>query len=361
MKNKWLFVLSFLGILGAAYAAYFATITKAAEPPVFNPAADPYAQGIYAEGIVESVQSSGSNINMYPEVAGTVKQILVGEGQLVKKGQRLLVIDGSIQRATAAQQAAQAQAAHAMLEELKAEPRKETLDVTSAQVKAAESSLKLAKDTLDKTQAAYAVDPGTVSKDSLDSSLNTAAIAKQNLEVAEKQYTLTKAGAWIYDINNQQKQYLALEKAYAASSALLGKYTLHAPRDGVVLSINTIVGAYVSPQGAYNAYTQGSDPILVVGDSGAHLNVRCYVDEILVSKIPPPTHIKAQLTIRGTDIHVPLTFDRIQPLISPKIELSDQRQERVDVRVLPVVFRLQRPANMNMYPGELVDVYIGQQ
>ena len=32
---------------------------------------------------------------------------------------------------------------------------------------------------------------------------------------------LTKAGAWIYDINNQEKQYLALERAYSASSALL--------------------------------------------------------------------------------------------------------------------------------------------
>ena len=30
MNNKWLFVLSFIGILGAGYAAYFATITKAA-------------------------------------------------------------------------------------------------------------------------------------------------------------------------------------------------------------------------------------------------------------------------------------------------------------------------------------------
>ncbi len=66
---------------------------------------------------------------MYPEVAGTVKQIFVSEGQSVKKGQPLLLIDPSIQSATAAQQLAQAQAAHAMLEELKAEPRKETLDV----------------------------------------------------------------------------------------------------------------------------------------------------------------------------------------------------------------------------------------
>jgi HlyD family secretion protein len=360
MKNKWLFVLSFIGILVAAYIAYFATITKAAEPPVFNPTADPYAHGIYAEGIIESAQSSGSNINMYPEVAGTVKQILAGEGQLVKKGQPLLLIDESIQGAIVAQQSAQAEAAHAMLEELKAEPRKETLDVTLAQVKAAESSLKLAQDSLDKTQAAYAVDPGTVSKDTLDSAENTAEIARENLEVAKKQYALTRAGAWIYDINNQQKQYLALEKAYAASSALLGKYTLRAPRDGVVLSINTIVGAYASPQGAYNSYTQGSDPVLVVGDSGTRLNVRCYVDEILVSKMPPPELIKAQMTIRGTDVHVPLTFDRIQPLISPKIELSNQRQERVDVRVLPVVFGLQRPANVNIYPGELVDIYIGR-
>ena len=297
---------------------------------------------------------------MYPEVAGTVKQILVGEGQLVKKGQPLLLIDESIQRATAAQQAAQAQAAHAMLEELKAEPRKETLDVTSAQVKAAESSLKLAKDTLDKTQAAYAVDPGTVSKDSLDSALNTAAIAKQNLEVAEKQYALTKAGAWIYDINNQQKQYLALER-----------HTLHQVHCSVnicctqlgMVSFFPSIRSWV-PMCLHKAHTTPTPKALIPswswGDSGAHLNVRCYVDEILVSKIPPPTQIKAQMTIRGTDIHVPLTFDRIQPLISPKIELSDQRQERVDVRVLPVVFRLQRPTNVNIYPGELVDVYIGR-
>ena len=65
--------------------------------------------------------------------------------------------------------------------------------------------------------------------------------------------------------------------------------------------------------------------------------------------------------IRGTDIHVPLTFMRIQPYVSPKIELSDQRQERVDVRVLPVIFRFDNPKNLHLYPGELVDVYVGAQ
>ena len=40
-------------------------------PPAFNPAANPYAKGIYANGIIESDQAHGENINIYPEVAGT--------------------------------------------------------------------------------------------------------------------------------------------------------------------------------------------------------------------------------------------------------------------------------------------------
>ena len=48
MKNKILFALSFIGVLGGCYAAYFSTITHAAQPPVFNPASNPYAAGIYA-------------------------------------------------------------------------------------------------------------------------------------------------------------------------------------------------------------------------------------------------------------------------------------------------------------------------
>jgi HlyD family secretion protein len=360
MKTRWLFILSAVGVLAACATAYFNSVTVGAQPPVFNPASNPYPEGIYAEAIVESVQGSGENVNMYPEVAGTVKQIFVHEGQLVTKGTPLILIDDSIQREIVGQQHSQAQAAHAMLEELKAEPRKEALDVNIAQVQAAQASLKTARDELDKQQAAYTISPGSISKDALDNAMNAVAVAQTSLAVATRQYELTKAGAWVFDINNQEKQYLALERAYAASHALLGKYTLRAPEDGTVLSINTIVGAYASPQGAYNAYTQGNDPVITLGNGDPHLNVRCYVDEILVSRLPPPSKIKAQMTIRGTNIHVPLTFERIQPYVSPKIELSDQRQERVDVRVLPIIFRMERPKNVGLYPGELVDVYIGQ-
>jgi HlyD family secretion protein len=358
MKNKLVFTIAGIGILAGVATAYVFGIKKAPLPPVFDPASNPYVSGIYAEGIVESAQTSGENINMYPEVAGTVREILVSEGEQVKAGEPLLRIDDSIQRATAEQQGSQAEAAKALLEELKAQPRRETLDVTAAQLNSAEAALKTAQDTLQKEESAYEMDPRAVSKDTLDSAINTAAVAKANLVVARKQYELTKAGAWTYDIQNQERQQHALEKAFAASTALLGKYTLRAPRDGVVLSINTIVGNYASPQGSYDAYTQGTDPVIILGSSPNSLHVRCYVDEILVPRLPAGSKMKAQMTVRGSNVKIPLGFVRLQPFVSPKIELSDQRQERVDVRVLPVIFKVEKPANVNLYPGELVDVYI---
>jgi HlyD family secretion protein len=84
------------------------------------------------------------------------------------------------------------------------------------------------------------------------------------------------------------------------------------------------------------------------------------VDEILVPRLPGPGKIKAQMSVRGSNVKFPLVYVRTQPFVSPKIELSDQRQERVDVRVLPVIFRLVGTKDLKLYPGQLVDVYIGE-
>ncbi len=360
MKNRTIFALSLIGILAGIGAAIVFGITKKPLPPAFSPAASPYSNSIYAEGIVESAQTSGENISVYPEVAGTVKEILVSEGQRVKAGDPLLLIDDSIQRATAEQLQAQADASAAQLQELKAEPRKENLDVVDAQLASTSAVLKTAEDTLQKERSAWQIDSRAVSRDALDSAVNAAAVAKANFLVAKKQDDLMKAGAWTFDIQNQERQHQALLKAYAASRALLEKYTLHAPQAGVVLSVNTIVGSYISSQGAHDEYSQGMDPIIVLGSMPSSLHVRCYVDEILVSRLPPADKIRAQMTVRGTEEKLPLEFVRVQPYVSPKIELSDQRQERVDVRVLPVIFRISKTANVPLYPGELVDVYIGE-
>jgi HlyD family secretion protein len=360
MRNKLLIAGAIVGILAGMGAAWVFGLTKPPLAPVFQPLSDPYANGIYAEGMIESVQASGENLSVYPEVPGTIRSVLVTEGELVRKGQPLFQIDDAVQRAATAQQQSAAEAARAVLDELRAEPRRETLDVAEAQVVAAEAALKTAEDVFGKAQAAYQADRRSISVNDLDAARDAVGTARANLDVSRRQRDLTKAGAWSFDVRSQQRQYAALDRSFRSSSALLAKYTVRAPEDGVVLSINTVAGAFVSSLGTYDSYTQGMMPVMVLGGSQAALQVRCYVDEILIPKLPVPSKIKAQMSIRGSDVTVPLEYVRMQPLVSPKIELSDQRQERVDLRVLPVIFRMAKPTTVSLYPGELVDVYIGQ-
>jgi HlyD family secretion protein len=354
------FLASIAGLISASVLAYVANITEPTLPPAFKPATNPYPHGIYANGILESDQPSGSNINVFPEVSGTVAKILVSEGQAVEAGTPLLALDDSIQRATTEQLHSQAEAAFALLQELRAEPRPETLAVAEAQLVSAEAALKAAEDTALKQQAAFNLNTKAVSKEELDTAINAAATARANAAVARKQHELTRAGAWVYDIRNQERQYNALRKAYLSASALLAKYTLRAPSTATVLAITPAVGSFLSPQGAFDTYTQGMVPALVLGAGRTVVQVRCYVDEILLPRLPAPSRMKAQMSIRGSNVKVPLEFVRTQPLVSPKIELSDQRRERVDVRVLPVIFRFTPPSTLTLYPGQLVDVYISE-
>lgn len=359
MRTRVIFGLAIVGILVALAGAYLFGMQRKAQAPVFAPVSNPYATAIYADGIVESEQVGGQNVNIYPEVAGPITRVLVHEGQQVAAGTPLLEIDESVQSATTLQLRAQSEAARVALHELQAEPRKETLAVTKAQVDQAQSNLKAARDQYDKRRASYEFDSRSISKDVVDTAQDAVAQARTSLEVAQRQYELTRAGAWSYDISNAQKQYEALSQSYLAASALLKKYTVRAQADGVVLALNGTPGSYVSSQGVYDAYTQGFDPLLVMGASQDYLSVRCYIDEILVARLPEPAHMQAQLSVRGTDIKVPLEFVRVQPYVSPKIELSNQRAEKVDLRVLPVIFRFRKKDLPMIYPGLLVDVFIG--
>ncbi|HVW24449.1 MAG TPA: biotin/lipoyl-binding protein [Polyangiaceae bacterium] len=361
MRNKVIFSLVVLGAAGALASAYVYAVPSKPQSPVFQPAPNPYPKGIYANGIVESYQANGENINIYPEVSGSVVRVLVAEGQRVTQGTALLQLDDSVQRATAEQLKSQAEAAKTLLDELRAQPRKENLEVARAQVGLAQANLKSSDDQLAKQQRSYELDPESVSKDALDNATNAQKVANANLDVVTRQYELMKAGAWRYDVKNQEKQADALGKAYAAATALLAKYTVRAPGDGIVMSVNAPVGSYLSPQGVYDTYTEGFGPAVVMGTSGGMLAVRCYIDEILIPRLPAVEKLAAQMFIRGTNTKIALEFVRVQPYVSPKIQLSNQRQERVDLRVLPIIFKFQTPENVPVFPGELVDVYVGEK
>jgi HlyD family secretion protein len=361
MRNRIIFWLSGIGLLlGIGGAVYFG-ISHPPQPPAFDPAANPYSQGLYANGIIESAQPSGSNINLNPEVSGTVTRVLVAEGQSVEANAPLYELDTSIAQATADQLESQASAADATLAALRAEPRPEVLSVSKAQLGAARAGLRLAIDQRDKLSKARSIDPRSVSPDQWDNAENAVRIAAAAADVAERQVQLTAAGAWHFDIESQARTAQALHQQALAARALLHKYTVRAPVAGRVLALGITPGASVSPQGTYDTYTRSSTPAAVLSAATGALGVRVYVDEILVSRLPPSESIQAQMQIRGTTVKVPLRFDHLQPYVTPKIELSDQRAERVDLRVLPMLFRFETPPGVTIYPGQLVDVYIGSR
>jgi HlyD family secretion protein len=348
------------GVLIALLVAFLLNRPIKPQPPAFEPAANPYARAIFANGIIESDQTSGENINVYPEVSGRVVATMVHEGEVVRAGQPLIAIDDSVQRATTLQQQLQAQAALAQLNELKAEPRRETLTIAIAQLDVARANLDTLARQRDKLQASASLDPRSVSREALDTAIDQAKAAEAAVLVAQRQLELTRAGAWSYDIQNQEAQYAALSHAHEASVALLSKYVLKAPVDGSVLAINAARGGYISTQGVYDSYSQTSQPPVVMATGDGTLNVRCYVDEILIRRLPKGGVMRAQMSIRGASYKVPLQFVRVQPYVTPKIELSNERQEKVDLRVLPVIFSFKTDPNFRLYPGEVVDVYISE-
>ena len=86
------------------------------------------------------------------------------------------------------------------------------------------------------------------------------------------------------------------------------------------------------------------------------LQVRADIDEVNAPLVVPGSPAVAYL--KGyTDESIPLTFDRIEPYIVPKRSLTGDNRERVDTRVLQVIYRFDKPS-FPVYVGQQVDVYI---
>jgi len=309
MKPRIELLLAFVGLTAGLIVAWLYGLHVVPQPPAYSPAVNPYAKGIYAEGIVEAYQNNGENINIFPNISGTIVDIPVHEGQWVRKGTVLIHFDDSVQKAT--------------------------VEAAKAQVAYARAQLRNVRDELAKDEASYRLDPKSISKYTLDDARNAVKVAAGNLEVNSKNYNSAKV--------------------------LLAWYTIRAPADGRILAIQAAVGSYVvTSQGTYDTYTQGFDPIIMMGPSEDYVSVRCYIDEILIHRLKLGPQMQAKMSIRGTNLSVPLEYVRVQPYVSPKIELSDERLEKVDVRVLPVIFRFPRQKDLPVYPGLLVDVYVAE-
>ena len=91
------------------------------------------------------------------------------------------------------------------------------------------------------------------------------------------------------------------------------------------------------------------------GDTG-ELHVRADIDE---NDIPRFDRRRAAVAIeRGSKQRtIPLEFRRIEPMVGPKKQLTGLNTERIDTRVLQVIYAV-KPTDVPLFVGQQVDVYM---
>jgi HlyD family secretion protein len=140
----------------------------------------------------------------------------------------------------------------------------------------------------------------------------------------------------------------AARAAVAQTESLLARLIVRAPIAGSVLQVNVRAGEFVN--------VLLPVPPLVMGNID-QLQVRADVDEQLAPRVRAGT--KAIGYLKGDTEHpIELRFVRIEPFVIPKRSLTGASTERVDTRVLQVIFAFPNDPGRPAYVGQQMDLYI---
>lgn len=134
----------------------------------------------------------------------------------------------------------------------------------------------------------------------------------------------------------------------AQTEAMIERLTVRTPISGTVLQVNTRAGEYAMP-GA------NATPILL--GSIEEVQVRADVDEQIAPRVRPGS--KAHGYLKGdTQNPIPLEFVRIEPYVTPKRNLTGSSVERVDTRVLQIIYKFPNDLKRRIYVGQQMDLFI---
>lgn len=192
--------------------------------------------------------------------------------------------------------------------------------VNAANARVAEATLRRLEDQLARLKAVH--DPRAVSQDEVRTREGDVAVAQAQLDAALAQV--------------------------AQDQVSLSRLTICAPRDGTILQVNVRPGEFAS--------ATPKNPAVILGDV-EHLQVRADVDEQNAPRLQPGQAATAYLK-GDTTQPIELTFLRIEPFVVPKTSLTGGSTERVDTRVLQVIYGFQRPEDRPVYVGQQVDLFV---
>jgi multidrug resistance efflux pump len=341
-------VLPFLALAMGGLGFYHVGRESQSAPPTMpleTPALSPYQDSIAASGVVEA---RTENIAIGAALSGLVLEVHVPSDQVgtkVTAGQPLFRVDDRHLKAQLKAVESQLAMAEARLARLQQQPRPEELPPSLARVKAAAADSARLRDQYERSRRL--VSGGSITKEEHITRQLTYEASIHELAQAQAEHDLLKAGAWKPDIEIAQA---AIDEARAnveQTQTEIARATVVAPLDGVVLQVNVRPGERVSEQ--------DKGALVVLGDTST-FHVRVDIDERDIARFRPGAPAKAYP--RGETAHeLTMRFARVEPFVVPKRSLTGDNTERVDTRVLQVLYAIEQPQH-SVYAGQQLDVFI---
>ncbi len=310
-------------------------------PPI-EPSRNPYTETIAGAGLVEP---RSENIRVAAIVPGIVTAVHVQVGQVVEKGDVLFQLDERQRRAEYVVQQAAVAEAEATLHRVRNAPRAEDIPPSEARVAKARAEVKAAQDQMDRTEGLIA--RKIRSEEEFVQQQQAFFAAKANLLQAEAEDARLKAGSWKEDIAVAEAQLSQARALLKQVETELDRLQVRAPIKATVLKVDVRPGEYVG--------TPPGQVLMMLGDIN-RLHVRVDIDEQDLPRFRPG--LTGTGYVRG-DANTPidLTFVRVDPFAEPKKSLTNAGNERVDTRVLQVIYELVSPPS-TLYVGQQIDVFL---
>jgi ABC exporter DevB family membrane fusion protein len=294
---------------------------------------------IAAPGRVEPISEE---IQVSPETAGRLIEMRVDEGNKVRKGDVLAVIENSDYRArVAAAEASRAQR-RADLDRLENGARPQELEQAVLAVNSAKTVMDNARSEMEHRRTLVA--RGAVSQEEFDRSEREYRVADSRYRDAVEQDRLVREGARQEDRNRARAEVRSAEAQLDEARSILDKTIIRAPITGVVLRRHSRAGESVGPQA----------PVFTLADTSV-LRVRAVVDEVDVAHLAlgQPAFVKADAFGATT---FPGTVVQIGNLLGKKNIQTDLPKEKLDNKILEVLIKLDNGHELPI--GLRVDAFI---
>ena len=355
------YLLPAAAVLALTFAAF--QLVKAQQKPevaaAVEPGKSPYTRQVAGAGIVEP---ETENIAIGSFTPGVVTQVRVRVGDRVAPAAPLFHLDDRSLRAELRVREKLLASAEASSAKLNNSPRKDERPAQEARVREAEVALDDLRQSLARMEDVAA---GARSADEYAKRKWAAKSGEATVARAKADFELWKLGAWDADrlIGTASVAQAAAQKEQ--TEVELSRLTVPAPhlgwkRDdggrlvpddaGVlydVLQVNVRAGEYVN--------AAAGTPLVVLGKVG-RLHVRVDLDENDIARFRPD--LSGVAIPRGNpQASFPLAFVRVEPYVIPKKSLTGANTERVDTRVLQVIYSIDT-GGKPLYVGQQMDVFL---